>query len=183
MSAQRKPTIVVGVSGSPASEAALRWAATETERLHGTLRIILAWRQEQRAHYARPADLADGSSGSERARRKLAETVRAVLGPGPQHSAVSEVVEGSAERKLVAESAAADLLVLGSGPGDCVGPVIRACLSQAQCPVVIVSPKSVHAAELRGLRCLPAHPGIRTGCGDQGQPRWPVLIPAPAAQQ
>ena len=139
---QRKPTILVGVSGSPASAAALRWAEDEAERRHGELKIVLIWQPERRASYARPPVLADGQAGPEQARRELADTVRAVLGQSPLHDATTVVVEGTAERELVAESAAADLLVLGSGSRLSIGPVVRTCLSHAHCPVVVVSPPS-----------------------------------------
>jgi len=152
MSTDRRPTILVGVSGSPASEAALRWAENEAEQRHGRLRIVLIWHPELRAFYAGPARSPDGSDGRERARRHLSETIRAVLGPAVQPSTTVEVVEGIAERTLVAESAAADLLVLGSGPGMSIGPVIRACLSLAHCPVVVVSPGMLHTDEPQEVR-------------------------------
>ena len=139
---QRKPTILVGVSGSPASAAALRWAEDEAERRHGELKIVLIWQPERRASYARPPQLADGHAGQEHARRELADTIRAVLGQRPLHDATTVVVEGRAERELVAESAGADLLVLGSGSRMSIGPVVRTCLSHAHCPVVVVSAPS-----------------------------------------
>ena len=139
---QRKPTILVGVSGSPASAAALRWAEDEAERRHGELKIVLIWQPERRASYARPPVLADGHAGPEQARRDLADTVQAVLGQSPLHDATTVVVEGRAERELVAESACADLLVLGSGSRLSIGPVVRTCLSHAHCPVVVVSAPS-----------------------------------------
>lgn len=138
---QAKPTILVGVSGSPASAAALRWAEDEAERRHGELKIVLIWQPERRASYARPPARADRSDGPDRARQELADTVRAVLGPSPLHDATTVVVEGRAERELVAESAGAELLVLGSGSGVAIGPVVRTCLSHAHCPVVVVSPQ------------------------------------------
>lgn len=139
---QRKPTILVGVSGSAASAAALRWAEDEAERRHCELKIVRIWQSERRASYARPAVRADIPAGPERARRELADTVRTVLGRGPLHATTTVVVEGQAERELVAESAGADLLVLGSGSRISIGPVVRTCLSHAHCPVVVVSPPS-----------------------------------------
>lgn len=139
---QQKPTILVGVSGSPASAAALRWAEDEAERRHGRLKIVLTWQPEQRAFYARQPARADRTASQERARRELADTVRAVLGQQPLHDTTTVIVEGTAERELVAESAGADLLVLGSGSGISIGPVVRTCVSHAHCPVVVVSPAS-----------------------------------------
>jgi nucleotide-binding universal stress UspA family protein len=136
---QRKPTILVGVNGSLASAAALRWAEDEAERRHGELKVVRIWQPERRAPYARPPLRADSRSDQEQACKELAETVRAVLGPSPLHDTTTVVVEGRAERELVAESAGADLLVLGSASGASIGPVVRTCLSHAHCPVVVVS--------------------------------------------
>jgi len=142
VSDRRKHTILVGVSGSPASAAALRWAEDEAERRHGELKILLIWQPERRASYACPPARADRTTGRERARQELTETVRAVLGHRSLHDTTTVVVEGRAERELVAESAGAELLVLGSGSGIAIGPVVRTCLSHARCPVVVVSPTS-----------------------------------------
>ncbi len=139
-----KPTIVVGVSGSPASARALRWAADEADRLQARLKIVLIWGIEPRAYYAPAISADDYDRRQERAVSGLAATVRAVLGPQPS-TAATEVVQGSPERVLAEQSAGADLLVLGSASGivsgRSIGPVIRACLSRAHCPVVVVGPE------------------------------------------
>ena len=142
----RSPVVLVGVSGSRASRAALRWAADEAIRRHASLHVVRAFEQPALAYYAHPAAAAVGPERAEElARRDLAATVRAVLGPRPRPGTTTEVVEGIAERILVDKSADADLLVLGSasgaGAGHPIGPVVRACLYQAQCPVVAVSTK------------------------------------------
>jgi nucleotide-binding universal stress UspA family protein len=134
--------IIVGVSGSPASAAALRWAENEAHRRHGELKVVRTWQPERRAAYASPPVRPDGRAGQEQARKELTDTVRAVLGPSPLPDTTTVVVEGTAERELVAESVGADLLVLGSGSRITIGPVVRTCLSHAHCPVVVVSPSS-----------------------------------------
>jgi nucleotide-binding universal stress UspA family protein len=142
MDARKKPIILVGVSGSPASAAALRWAYDEALRSHSQLRILLIWHQDQHAFYARSSRRTDPAEGREQAERDLAATVRAVLRQDPRPAATAEVVEGRAERELVAASAAADLLVLGSGSVNTIGPVVRTCLTHAHCPVVVVTLES-----------------------------------------
>lgn len=139
------PTIVAGVSGSPASARALRWAADEAQRRHGRLKVVLAWRTQPRAFYApslAPQDLAERQ---QRARDGLAATVRAVLGPELAAQVVTEVTEGNPERALIDSSAGADLLVLGTASGQpaghSIGPVVRTCLNRAHCPVVVVGPE------------------------------------------
>jgi nucleotide-binding universal stress UspA family protein len=139
---QKKPTILVGVSGSVASAAALRWAEDEAGRRHGELKIVRIWQPERRAPYACPPVRVDSPAGPERASEELADTMRAVLGTRPLRDTTTVVVEGRAEQELIAESADADLLVLGSGSGISIGPVVRTCLTHAHCPVVVVSPPS-----------------------------------------
>jgi nucleotide-binding universal stress UspA family protein len=73
------------------------------------------------------------------------ETVRSVqpdLAPGTEVR--TEVVDGLAARVLLDRCAGADMLVLGtasdeSGAPRSAGPVIRACLRRAPCPVVVIS--------------------------------------------
>jgi nucleotide-binding universal stress UspA family protein len=143
-------TILVGVSGSPASLAALRWAADEAERRECQLRIVFVWRDEQRASYAQLTDSAARTGQLEQAWAVLTRAVRGVLGSGPWRNTTLEVVEGSIERVLVSASEEADLLVLGSGPAAMVGPVVRTCLTAAHCPVVAVSRRAKPTRVSRG---------------------------------
>jgi nucleotide-binding universal stress UspA family protein len=130
-------TILVGVSGSAASRVALRWAADEAERRECGLRIVLIWQREQRASYAQQ-DRRDSTECREDAWCVLTDSVRTVLGSSPWRNTSVEAVEGRIEQALVAASEHADLLVLGSGPAAVVGPVVRTCLAESHCPVVVV---------------------------------------------
>jgi nucleotide-binding universal stress UspA family protein len=172
--------IVVGVSGSEASAAALRWAADEARRRHAALRVVRSWDAEFTAPYA----AADGrlTPGQQRAAasEELTALIRTSFGSVFPAGVTAELAEGAAERTLVDRSAGADLLVLGSASsaapiGRSIGPVVRACLSRAQCPVVVV-----WAAPARSPR------GDRAGDPDSshsGFPRSgaarPGLVPAP----
>ncbi len=144
-----KPIVVVGVSGSPASAGALRWAAGEADRLRADFKVVLIWGLERRAFYAPPLSPEDHDRHQEGAVTRLAATVRAVLGQTPRANLTLEVAEGTPEQALVARSAGADLIVLGSASGltagRSIGPVIRACLSHAHCPVVVVGPEGAHS--------------------------------------
>jgi nucleotide-binding universal stress UspA family protein len=60
-------TILVGVSGSPASLAALRWAKGEAGRCGYRLKVVLVWQSDQRASYARQAARSDGTDRPEQA--------------------------------------------------------------------------------------------------------------------
>lgn len=155
--------LVVGLSGSAASTAALFWAAGEARRRGVGLRVVQARQANPvRAHYA---DVGTGVPEcrqepipSAAASERLAVKVRAALGEAGTTDLSTEVVQGAPERLLISESDGADLLVLGSGGKSPVaqadplivdrpiGPVIRACLSHAHCPVVIIGQTA--AAEL-----------------------------------
>jgi nucleotide-binding universal stress UspA family protein len=130
-------TILVGVSGSASSRVALRWAADEAERRECRLRIVLIWQGEERASYAQQ-DRRDSTERREDAWCILTDSVRTTLGSGPLRNTTVEAVEGRVEPALVSASEDADLLVLGSGPDAVVGPVVRTCLAEAHCPVVVV---------------------------------------------
>jgi len=156
----RKPVILVGVSGSCASLAALAWAAREARRRDARLRVIQAWQPHPaRALYA-GAGLYRGQNTAEEtltesvAASRLVADVRSVLGDEAAGNINPELAEGAAERVLTGASAAADLLVLGAGAQSVfahhdpaindrpVGPVIRACLIHARCPVVVIGPST-----------------------------------------
>ena len=155
-----KPTIVVGVSGSPASALALRWAAAEADRLDAQLKIVLIWNIEPRAYYAPAITSDDYDRRQERAVSGLAATVRVVLGAAPP-DALTVVAQGIPERALVEHSLGADLLVLGEAAGvvsgRSIGPVVRACLSHAHCPVVVVGPEG--AGDRAQISATPQHQG------------------------
>jgi nucleotide-binding universal stress UspA family protein len=64
----------------------------------------------------------------------------------------TEIAEGLAARVLLDLSADADMLVLGRNshgpdPYRAAGPVIRACLRTARCPVVIIGAVDAVAAD------------------------------------
>lgn len=137
------PKIVVGVDGSAGSRRALRWAAGEARRRGATLRVVLAWEPAYLAAYSSVSAHADRGEQERAARSLLAETLRAVFGPDVPDHVAAQIVQGVAERVLVQESSTADLLVLGATSASerawpSVGPVIRGCVNQACCPVMII---------------------------------------------
>jgi nucleotide-binding universal stress UspA family protein len=155
---ERQPVVLVGVGGSGAATSALIWAAGEARRRDARLTVIQAWQAgPRRALYAGTGGGRTGLTSGAAAQR-LAADVRAALGDAGGIDLVTEVIEGAPERVLAVASAGADLLVLGTGRQSPVaqvdplivdrpvGPVVRACLSHARCPVVIIGPEA--AAEL-----------------------------------
>src|SRR5215472_4624452 len=140
--------VVVGVSGSAASMAALLWASGEARRRGTRLRVVQARQPNPvRAQYAGTVTPALGCGQealSPAGAGGLAVMVRAALGDTARSDMSTEVIEGVPERALIEASDGADMLVLGSGGQSPVahadplivdrpiGPVIRACLSHAR---------------------------------------------------
>jgi nucleotide-binding universal stress UspA family protein len=158
--------IAVGVSGSPASILALRWAAAQADRLHAALKVVRVLTVEPRAYYAPAINPGEFDRRHERAVADLAATVNAVAGYLPSDAVTMTVVQGPPERALAEQSTGADLLVLGSAPGHSddrpIGPVVRACLSHAQCPLVVVGPEGLtghsrHDAAMRRADPIASH--------------------------
>jgi nucleotide-binding universal stress UspA family protein len=146
------PVVAVGFGGSAASTAAVIWGEREARRRGARLRVIQAWQPHPlHALYAAGGGSARQSPSCAEEAGLLAAQVRSTLGGATGLQLVTDVVEGPPERVLVEASSQADLLVLGSGsqsqvgPADPrvvdrpVGPVVRACLSHARCPVVIIT--------------------------------------------
>lgn len=139
----RPRRIVVGVHGSDASVTALRWAVREAELLEARLHVVCAWEHEAAwvASYAPHVGLPCREETCKMARIAAEQAVRTVLGPYPSIPVTVEVAEGLAARVLLERAAGAEFLVLGttaSRAGDGIGPVARACLRHASCPVMIV---------------------------------------------
>jgi nucleotide-binding universal stress UspA family protein len=133
--------IVVGVDGSAESEGALRWACREARLRRAEVHVVRAWETPQRvvASYAWSARIPGQSAGVGTAREDLLRMVRSVAEPGVAIRA--DVVEGLPARVLLDQAIGADMLVLGSASHphtQASGPVLRACVSRAPCPVVVI---------------------------------------------
>jgi len=147
-SAHGNPRIVVGVDESPASLAALRWAAREAGLRATRLQVVQAWERARWrvAPYASCVRLRGAERGTDEDRAaagaRLEGAVRTMLGPAPVIPVTVEVAEGLATQVLLDRAAGAELLVLGgvaSTGRDAIGPVARDCLRHPPCPIVVVS--------------------------------------------
>jgi nucleotide-binding universal stress UspA family protein len=137
--------IVVGVDGSPASSAALRWAVNEAEVTGDSVLAVIAWQYPVAAggYGWAPVAMDDGIDMQAIAEKTLAEAVDQVAKPGSAVMIEQRVVEGYAPGVLLDAAAGADLLVVGSrGHGTfadaLLGSVSQHCAHHAKCPVVIV---------------------------------------------
>ncbi|GDY28694.1 universal stress protein [Gandjariella thermophila] len=154
--------IVVGVDGSPAADAALRWAIRQAARERGTVQAVAVREHPASAPPAGPprrtGTVAAHAAPLERLRAEV-DAARAALPAAP--SVVEVTPTGDPAEELVRSADDADLLVLGAhGPGgrrERVGGVTLACLRRARCPVVVITSG---AAERLGAPPRPA-PGQR----------------------
>jgi len=144
MTRNRQQHIVVGVSGSLASGAALTWAAEEARLRKARLHVVRVWDPARHAApYAAVGARPTGEEDQAAAGGGLAAALRSEFGPARPDGVTAELAEGVPERVLVDRSADADLLVLGATApawlaGRPAGPVVRACLACAGCPVVVI---------------------------------------------
>lgn len=137
-------TVVVGVSATSKSPAALQWAAEEARARGGRVVAVRAWRPTppQTGSRVTPAPLGrDAGEDEAETLRALEADVTQVLGPG--HGADVRLIRGSKHRALLDVSRDADLLVidaprrleLAAMPGFAARLVYA-----AQCPVVVMPP-------------------------------------------
>ncbi len=135
---------MVGVKDSAASRAALRWAAGEAGLRGAGLRVVHAWDREGcLASYAPVSWRITPENAEKEGRATLDAVLTSAFGEQTPAWVTVELAEGSPERVLAERSQEASLLVVGEvTPPDCygrsVGPVTRACLARAACPVVVV---------------------------------------------
>ncbi len=138
------PRIVVGVDETPASLAALRWAAREAGLRATRLQVVQAWERARWrvAPYASCVRPRGPDEDRAAAGARLEGAVRTTLGPASAIPVTVEVTEGLATQVLLDRAAGAELLVLGgvaSTGRDAIGPVARDCLRHPPCPIVVVS--------------------------------------------
>ena len=151
--------IFAGVSGSPGSVHALRYAADLARQHQAILAPLLAW-VPPGGELARkyPAAHLDQLSNDD-AWQRLREAIGTAFGglpPGVRTWPL--VLRGPAGQVLVgAASAASDLLVIGAGRRGtplrlASGRVSRYCLRHAHCPVLAVPPPALARQASHGLR-------------------------------
>lgn len=141
--------IVVGVDGSAASGAAAAWAVREASLRDTAVHLVCACHGDTRtpAPYA-SASLAERHGELRAAAQALLDrTERAARDDLPADRLVTELTEESPARALLRRAKGAEMLVVGAtrnsaGAGrsaQALGPVARACVRQARCPVVVVA--------------------------------------------
>ncbi|MEU4659152.1 universal stress protein [Streptomyces sp. NPDC023723] len=137
--------IVVGVDGSEASVAALRWAGEQARALATRVTAVHAWEPATAlfAPYAPVSGRPTVEEQRERAAEVLAAAVRTAFGAHRGTGVHAIVAEGRPARVLLRHTRGALLLALGrkaGGPMEPpgIGAVARECLRHATVPVVTV---------------------------------------------
>jgi nucleotide-binding universal stress UspA family protein len=137
--------IVVGLDDTPTARAALSWAARQARLTGATVRAVhvIDWPIGIEAFGSIEVG-EDGLLPEEMISAPYRRGIRRVFEEAsPEPGWLLQFAEGEAGPVLVAESADADLLVIGTRTtpdwtGDVSGPVAHHCLSHMTCPVVAV---------------------------------------------
>jgi nucleotide-binding universal stress UspA family protein len=140
-----KNRIVVGVDGSAAADAALRWAVRQAELTSGGVDAVIAWEYpaSMAGYGMAPVPDYDDSAFREIAEKTLTEAIGNVVDPVSEVRVRQQVVEGNAAELLVTAAEGAGLLVVGSRghggfAGALLGSVSQHCVHHAHCPVVVI---------------------------------------------
>ncbi len=136
-------TVVVGVDGSPSSDAALSWAIAEANLRKAPLKVVCCWTIP--GLYLSEAYIAPEPLALEKSARATLDEAMGRVAGADDPLLVTErlVLEGSPSRVLLDVSEGASLLVVGArGRGGFIGLLVGSVASQvvnhAVCPVVVV---------------------------------------------
>ncbi|MFE7116600.1 universal stress protein [Streptomyces sp. NPDC057654] len=170
---RRTNRVVVGVSGSPGSLAALTRAVQEARRRGHLLVPVSTWTPRGGEAAARRAPSPELDAQTERAaEEQLRRAIASALGGMPEDVPVAPtVVRGSVVDALVSlADHPGDLLVLGGGPRHPLvrlvrGGMRRQVTARAQAPVLLVPEPTVPRGTRRRLRNLTAD-DFRRGAAD-----------------
>ncbi|MEU6379788.1 universal stress protein [Streptomyces sp. NPDC046909] len=155
-------TIVVGVDGSEASMAALRWAAEQARALGTGIVAVHAWEPAgaRIAPYAPASARRTVDEQRLEAAQLLAATIREVFGSRIDGTVRAVVMEGPPARVLLRQARGALLLALGRRSHrqyelPAIGAVGRECLRHATIPVVAVPAADGPVSPLRAVEVSP----------------------------
>src|SRR5690242_13826533 len=135
--------IVVGIDGAPDCEHAIRWAAAEAAARGIRLRLVHAFVWAEMRVPVGHSDMAPGLRAN--AGRIVSDAVEVARKFEPSITMSAVQVDGFPSPVLLAASAGADLVVIGSRSlgrltGLIVSPTGLELAAHARCPVVVVRP-------------------------------------------
>jgi nucleotide-binding universal stress UspA family protein len=164
MSENQSRPVVVGVDGSPASQAALRWAVEDARRRGCPVDAVSAWHPDYGGMIGPvPAEIIMALSPQamkDAARKGLDAAVQ-----GFEDVEIRKIlVEGDPRDVLAKASEDAELLVVGSRgrstlAGIILGSVSSYCVHHAACPVVVIREPKVQQEHVSAAAAVPLTPG------------------------
>ncbi|REF38097.1 universal stress protein [Thermasporomyces composti] len=153
--------VVVGVDGSPVTDAVLAFAFDHASRHQLPLRAVLCWRPYAVSSLRRARSERQARQHRLRAAEAMAEAMAAWQDKYPEVPVERYVLERHPVDGLIEESLRANLLVVGAhgrrGSGPVLGSVSQGVLHHATSPVAVV-----HAATCPGLATATAPEGSTT---------------------
>ncbi|MFT4163855.1 MAG: universal stress protein [Microlunatus sp.] len=139
---ERPYTVVVGVSATSKSRAALAWAQSQAKQCGGQLIAVRAWRMpypQTLPSGSADVDLPQPNEVEAHALKTLEADVAEVL--GEDHGAEIRLVRGGKLKTLVKAAVGADLLVVDAPQQLIAGPAFaHRLIYAASCPVVAMPP-------------------------------------------
>lgn len=129
-------TIIVGVDGSPASHAALRWAASVASAQDCEIAAVAVQPRTPAFMPAASMALLPYGKAPEPQPAARAQRLHALVEQAGAGHVTEHLLTGDPARELTRLARPGDLLVIGRG--SLIGSVARACVRHAQCPVVVV---------------------------------------------
>ncbi|WP_433229767.1 universal stress protein [Actinomadura formosensis] len=144
--------IVVGVDGSPASEAALRFALHEARLREAVVTTVCAWWDPAAVPGPDHLPFTDPGTVKERAKARFADAVAPCLADFPEVEVEQRFVMERAQNVLADLARDAILLVVGDrgigvSPSTLLGAVTRAVLHDARGPVAVVHERDPEVKE------------------------------------
>ncbi len=136
--------VVVGIDGSPGSDAALRFALEEAKQRGLPLRIVCAWEPSAGVFVGEAfAATADAFTGAEQSADAVLRAALEQIGPEPGVEVEALSVEGPAGAVVVDQAQDAALIVVGTrghgkAAGLLLGSVSQEIVHHSPCPVAIV---------------------------------------------
>ncbi|MEU6665920.1 universal stress protein [Streptomyces sp. NPDC046727] len=136
-----EPRVIVGIDGSAASYAALRWAVRYAGLVGGVVDAVAVW--ELPGLYGWSAPAVDMDVDEDETRQRMRKELTDVLGADAAGSVRTHVVHGNPADVLLRAAEGAEAVVVGSrGRGGfaraLLGSVSQHVSHHASCPVVIV---------------------------------------------
>ena len=132
----RPYSVVVGVSATSKSPAALVWAAAQTNAYHGRLIAVRVLKHPAAddASATPPSGSRPGRAGQQ---ADLAADVAEAL--GPENGAECQVLYGGRRKSLLAVAGGADLLVIDAARTPSSSSLLaHRIIAEANCPVVVL---------------------------------------------